>query len=141
MKPILLTVLLLLLCNSAMGQDEPKVEIFVGYSYSNIKPNFDQDRTSLNGWDSNIKLSLLSYLWVEADVSGHYGSIKRSNVKLHTLLFRPRFGRHGKRFNWFGHSLYGIAHISGDGGVLTPLLGVPSHTGFAFILGGGGFEV
>jgi hypothetical protein len=141
MKPIILTLLLLLLSNSAMGQDEPKVEIFGGYSYINIKPNFDQDRVSLNGWDSNIKLRLLSYLSMEADVSGHYGNINGSNLDLHTLLFGPRFGRHGKRFNWFTHSLYGIAHISGDGGVLTPLIGVPSDTGFAFIPGGGAFEI
>jgi len=124
-----------------MGQTEPKVEIFGGYSYINIKPDFDQDRVSLNGWDSNIAVKLRSYLTMEADFSGHYGNINGMNVKMHTFVFGPRFGRHGKRYNWYGHSLYGISHISGDGGVLTPLIGVPADTGFAFIPGGGGFEI
>jgi hypothetical protein len=142
MKLFLLVLFFILLLDSGMAQtSEPKIEVFGGYSYINVRPNFDQDRVSLNGWDSNIKLILRSYLSMEADLSGHYGSINGSNVNMHTLLIGPRFGRHGKRFNWFGHSLYGIAHISGDGDVLTPLIGRPSDTGFAFIPGGGAFEI
>jgi hypothetical protein len=140
-KPIILIFLFLMSGNSAMGQDDPKVEIFGGYSYINIKPNFDQDRVSLNGWNSNIAVKLASYLTMEADLSGHYGNINGMNVNMHTFVLGPRFGRHGKRVNWYAHSLYGISRISGDGNVLAPLIGVPSDTGFAFIPGGGGLEI
>lgn len=141
MKPIILISLFLSLTTVVMGQDDPKVEIFGGYSYLNFKPNFNQDRESLNGWNSNIAVKLVSFLTVEADLSGHYGNINGMNVNMHTFVLGPRFGRHGKRVNWYVHNLYGISRISGEGSVLTPLIGVPSATGFAFIPGGGGVEI
>jgi hypothetical protein len=141
MRPIVLLSLTILLAGSAMGQDDPKVEIFGGYSYVNIKPNFDRERTNLNGWGSNIALNLAYGMKLEADLSGHYGSINGMQVNMHTFLFGFRFGRHGKRVNFFGHSLYGIAQISGEGDVLTPMIGVPSATGFAFVPFGAGIEI
>jgi hypothetical protein len=141
MKTILLLLLTIVLASPAVAQDDSKVEIFGGYSYINIQPNFDSGRTSLNGWESNIAFDFISGFDMEAQVSGHYGSINGLNVNLHTFLFGLRFGRQGKKIKFFGHSLYGISRISGESEVLTPMIGVPSATGFAFVPFGAGIDI
>jgi hypothetical protein len=141
MKPIFLILLTLVLASPVIAQDDPKVEVFGGYSYINIKPNFDSQRTSLNGWESNIAFDFLSGLDLEAELSGHYGSINGMNVNMHTFLFGLRFDRQGKKLKFFGHSLYGISRISGEREVLTPMIGVPATTGFAFVPFGAGIDI
>lgn len=141
MKPILFIVITLLLCGSAMGQDSAFVEIFGGYSYLNLKPNYDGARVGLSGWHSNISINLIGFIELEADLSGHYGKINGRNVNLHTFMVGPRFEIDGEKVNIFIHNLYGTSRLSGEGDVLTPLIKVPSDSSFAFVPIGGGFEI
>jgi|SRR5262245_46456473 len=142
MRIFLLIMMFLCLSSAAMAQqNETKIDLFTGYSFINVEPNFNTDRVNLNGWESGLRLKIIPVVELEADFSGHYGSINGANVNMYTVVVGPRFGRDGKRINWFVHSLYGLSRISGEGNVLTPALGVPSDTSFAFVPGGGGIEI
>ena len=141
MRPLLLTLLILLLGSSAMGQDAAFAEVFGGYTNLGLYPVNNGERVSVNGWHSNVSLNLIGFIELEADLSGHYGSINGRGVNLHTFMFGPRFGYHGEKVNWFIHNLYGSSRLSGEGNVLTPLIQVPSDSGFAFVPLGGGFEI
>jgi hypothetical protein len=133
---------LFLIGSTGNAQEQPKVDLFVGYSSLKFKPTFDTNRTSLNGWNSNIAAEVLfKIMSVEADFSGHYGKLNGRGVQLHTAMFGPRFAYHGKRWGFFAHNLYGVATISGQSNVLTPLIGVKDASGFAFVPGIGGIEV
>ncbi|MCI0663484.1 MAG: hypothetical protein L0220_20675 [Acidobacteria bacterium] len=141
MKPILLILLTMVLSSSAMGQDSAFIEIFGGYSYMHSHPSENRGKVGLNGWHSNLSVNLIGFIELEADLSGHYGSINGGNVNLHTFMIGPRFGYHGERVNWYIHNLYGYSYLSGEGSVLTPLIRVPADSSFAFVPLGGGFEI
>jgi hypothetical protein len=138
---LFLIAYLLLAGNISQAQDQPKVDLFVGYATSSFRPNFETDRKLLYGWNGNVAASLIGGLMITADVSGQYGSLNGHNMRLHTVMFGPRFAFHGKRWSFYSQSLYGVATISGGNSVLTPLIGVPSDSGFASVPGGGGVEI
>ncbi|HET6934046.1 MAG TPA: outer membrane beta-barrel protein [Candidatus Angelobacter sp.] len=126
------------------GSDEqPPLDVFAGYSHSS---NFD---TGLNGWILSANYNLgSSWLGIEGDFSGHYGShglgglpivIAGLPSSVHTNLYNYDFGPRvtwrspSQPFNAFGHLLFGGSHAS------VSASGVPSvsDTSFSWVLGGG----
>ena|GEM_PF-3527819 len=143
MKLFLLSLLLTLFFgSSAMAQDASFVEVFGGYSHQSLDPTSrGGERASLNGWHTNVSMNLVGFLEVEADLSGAYGNLNGRKVNLHTFMAGPRFDLEGEKLSFFFHILYGISKISGEGAVLTPLIGLPSDSGLAIVPLGGGFEI
>lgn len=127
------------------GSDEqPPLDVFAGYSHTS---NFD---TGLNGWILSANYTLgSSWLGVEGEISGHYGSLGLGALPIvlpgapssvHTNLYNYNFGPRvtwrapSEPFNVFGHLLFGGSHTS------VSASGVPSTSdgAFSWVLGGGG---
>lgn len=123
------------------GQEEPRVEAFVGYSYVRVRPadpglgNF-----SLNGGDLEGALRLSKWLSAVADL-GVYATGRQASdtigIDIHgtavSYLFGPRLSyRHWSRVTPFGQVLFGGAH-SGAGLFATS----GSQNAFAVSAGGG----
>lgn len=125
------------------GQDEqPPFDVFAGYSHSS---NFD---TGLNGWIVAANYNLGgSWLGVEGEFSGHYGSqnlsalpiiLPGSPAKVDSSLYNYDFG---PRVTWrspeepfqaFGHLLFGASHAN------ISAVGVSdSDSAFSWVLGAG----
>ncbi len=121
MKRLSLLVLPLLfwLPQSSYGQEEPRAEIFGGYSFFRAD-TFDYVKTNLNGWNASAAGNLNSWLGVEGDFSGHYGSpgfgpfqIPYVNVNLFTIMGGPKVAyRSHSAVTPFGHFLIGTTHAS-----------------------------
>src|SRR5512133_4326759 len=117
----------ILLSTLAVAQDNPKAEVFGGYSYLRSSGN------SFNGWEGQGTAFLTPNFGVTADVSGSYRSTSLSafgtsltgsaNQHLYNFLFGPtvaaRFGKHSV----FGHALFGAARSSLSAGVSIPIIG------------------
>ncbi|HEX5434865.1 MAG TPA: outer membrane beta-barrel protein [Candidatus Angelobacter sp.] len=125
------------------GSDEqPPIDAFVGYSHSS---NFD---TGLNGWIVAGNYSLNnSWLGVEGEISGHYGSQNLSGLpilipgapaSLENSLYNFNFGPRvtwrapDQPYNVFGHLLFGGSHAK------ISAAGISQSDGaFSWVLGGG----
>lgn len=125
------------------SDDQPPFDVFAGFSHSS---NFG---TGLNGWILAGNYSLNnSWLGVEGEISGHYGSEDLSALpilipgapssvdnSLHNFDFGPRITWRApdQPFNAFGHVLFGASHANiSASGIST------SDTAFSWVLGGGG---
>lgn len=126
------------------GSDEqPPFDVYAGYSYAS---NFG---TALNGWivTANYQLGG-SWLGIEGDISGHYGSQNISALpillpgapssvdsNLYNYNFGPRvtWRAPDQPFNVFGHLLFGGSHTN------VSTAGISQSDGaFSWVLGGGG---
>ncbi len=122
-----------LFCLSAImaAQETPKFDLFGGYSFGRLKPPNNIGPVNLNGWDSSLTWNLNSWLGIEAEGSGHYGSSgRRSQIivfctstgcmqpiptpplttdhRFHTYAFGPRLTwRNGHAVTPFAHVLFG----------------------------------
>ena len=106
---ILLVLLLLTSCAAvpAMAQDEPRVQVFGGYSYTRFdSPSFGFANTSgLNGYNFSPAYNLIRGFGIKAELSGQYGS----KLNLRDIAGGPQFlyPRGNKLF--FAHLLFGSA--------------------------------
>jgi hypothetical protein len=141
MNRIFVSLLFLIpLSTYANAQEVPVAELFGGYSYSSVRPDFLAERGNSQGFHADITLNTKLLGIVLADVSKTYGASAGTNLSMTTFLAGPRFGRHGKKIAWFVHSLYGFSSISADGNIFGPEIG-RSDSSFAFVPGGGGIDV
>lgn len=135
-KPILLVLLSAL---SALAAQEPRLEIFTGYSYFNASA---LERHSYSGGQFNIKFNIHPMVAFVVDGGGQYRgdpSIKRGDffflnfhdryLHAYQLLVGPEFTRRGTGSDLFFHPLAGMVH------------GVTDRNGhnFAALGVGGGF--
>ena len=125
-KPLRILAVLLLLaaCASApaQAQDEPRVEVFGGYSYTRFdSPSFGfSNTTGLNGYNFSPAYNLIRGFGVKAELSGQYGS----KLNLRDIMGGPQFlyPRGNKLF--FAHVLVGRARSfvrvgAGEGDTVT----------------------
>lgn len=145
-KLILIASLLLALPLVALAQDQPKVEIFGGYSYLN--PNDDDD---LHGWNASVTGNLNKWFGLKADFSGYYESydgIAGSKIKVRNYFFMSggQFAyRKSDRIQPFAHVMAGTVLLRlKQKNIPCPatVLGCvnsfsASDTGFAMMFGGG----
>jgi len=118
----------------------PSGNIFVGYSFSQTRPNTP---VSLNGWEGSLEGKFLPFLGVVADYSAGYGTNNvfapiacptfgcqpsSQSIRRYTYLVGPRVSVPIGRFTPFAHALFGAAHINDRGS---------TDTSFATAIGGG----
>lgn len=125
------------------GSDEIQpLDFFAGYSHSS---NFD---TGLNGWIVAANYNVNdSWLGVEGEISGHYGSQNLSALpillpgapasvdnSLHNFDFGPRvtWRSPDQPIFAFGHVLFGASHAKVSAAGVSQ-----SDTAFSWVLGGG----
>ena len=126
---------------AAHAQDNPKVDIFAGYSYFRENPSTSGVSSfSLNGGSVSAAYNVNSWLSGVADLGGyHNGNILGTNVSgtLSTYLFGPRVSyRHLGRLTPFGEVLFGVAHANGSLSGSTTTL-TTSDNAFAMTFGAG----
>lgn len=146
MRKTVVLVAVLLLPLVVIGQDEPKAEIFGGYSYVRNSSN------SFHGWEGQATAYVGRYFGVTGDVSGHYrtavafapvtGVSASADQRLYYFLFGPTVTARFDKHSVFAHALFGGAHSSLGAGINLPIIGgvstdVSSATAFAMALGGG----
>jgi hypothetical protein len=108
---------------AAFGQDVPKIEVPVGFSFVNVHPDFSQI-TSFNlfGGGGAFNVNFGRYWGVKADFMG-YTQSSSLTTKLHelgytgnvngnvfTYMFGPQIKKHTGVFQPFGEVLVGAAH-------------------------------
>jgi len=113
--------LTLLYCTSAVAQDEPRIEVFAGYSYLNIDTNGLADRQSANGWEASVSGNLNRRIALEGSVAGYYKTypfdfttfgLGTVDVHVHDYSYLA-----GPRLNLrpiFIHALVGGDHLRGS---------------------------
>jgi len=162
MSKIVVLVLLLGWAGSVAGQEEGRVEVFGGYSFTN--ENFTGAlRSNAHGWNASVAYSLKGRLGVVADFGGLYGAstslsmpplcplgqpclptiVVRTEGKTHTFLFGPRVSFAAGKGSVFVHALLGGVQLNSTTtfeGLPAPLPGAPawpyplqfSSAGFGF---------
>jgi opacity protein-like surface antigen len=135
---VCLSALLSLGGAAAHAQDNPKVDVFAGYSYVRDNPGpTSGDSFSLNGGSVSVDYHVTSWLSGVADFGGyHNGDIRGTGTTgtLTTYLFGPRVSLPGyRRFKPFAQTLFGFGR--GTSGVSGTLNG--NQNAFAMTVGGG----
>jgi hypothetical protein len=126
-----------LFATCARAQDNPKFEVFAGYSYLRDHPSSPAVGTfGLNGGNGEIAYKAFPWLSAVADFGGYTNFNlfnSGSNSTEYTYLFGPRVTLHHiGRVNPFAEALFGTAH--GNANLFQT---VNSHNAFATALGGG----
>jgi opacity protein-like surface antigen len=139
---VCLAALLSLSGAAAYAQDNPKVDVFAGYSYVRDNPGPNNGASfSLNGGSVSVDYHLTSWLSGVADFGGyHNGDIRGTGTTgtLTTYLFGPRVSLPGyRRFKPFAQTLFGFGRGTDGvaGGVSGTLTG--NQNAFAMAVGGG----
>jgi len=140
-KCIAVAALFLLVCLTALAQERPKTEVFVGYSYARLNPSVSgQPSFSVNGGNASVAHDVMGSISLVGDFSGyHVGKIGNAgaDVDLYTFLFGPRYSyRDNGRIIPFAQVLVG--------GITSTFGAVPLNSfvgnragGFAMTVGGG----
>ncbi len=125
----------------------PKGNLFVGYSYSSFDNN-NGGRSNLNGWNGSLEGSVLPFIGIVVDVSGHYGTQPATTIactaviggtcptsldsRVYNYLVGPRVSVSVHGIRPFAHVLFGGAHTNESTRGLTL-----TDTSFANAIGGG----
>ncbi len=132
---LLVGVLMLGFCVSAMAQETPKAEIFGGYSYTRDVT----DDQNFQGGTGSIAFNANNWLGLVGDFAGYKATGLPSGVSanLFTYTFGPRLSyRKNEKATPFAHVLFGGARASAS----VTGLGSASRNAFAMAFGGG-FDV
>jgi opacity protein-like surface antigen len=145
-KLILLASLLLALPLVALAQDQPKVEIFGGYSWFNP----EGDDNDLHGWNASVTGNLNKWFGIKSDFSGYYDratlpSGVRISANTHFFMVGGQFAyRKSDRVQPFAHLMVGTsrAHLTVTRTCAPTVAGCVARVsgtdvGFAFMAGGG----
>ena len=140
MRRILAIAIAVLFSGMLAHAQIPSGNIFVGYSFSQTRPN---TAVGLNGWEGSLEGKFLPFIGIVADYSAGYGTnnvfapiacptfgcrATTSSVRRYTYLLGPRVSVPIGRFTPFAHALFGAAHINDQGN---------TDTSFATAIGGG----
>ncbi len=161
MKPNLLVWILLICCCGSMvlvGQDTPKADLFLGYSFLRANSARNIPAFTMNGGAGTLGLNINNHVGLEFEFGGyHNGNIHgiESDTTYFTYLFGPRFsiGR-SKKVDPYFHTLFGGVHVTSSiaqenipptpappiaGSVTPPASGrfAASQDNFAMAIGGG----
>lgn len=131
---LLLGAILLFSVAASAQEENPKAEVFAGYSYDRLNatglPGFDA-----NGGSASVSLNPSSRFGVVADFGGYHvdkiGSVYVDG-NIYSYLFGPKFAYRRKSFTAFAQALFGGAHTTRSA-FLNPL----ADNGFAMTVGGG----
>jgi len=157
----------LLVSASALAQDNPKVQVFGGYSLlhadsggisgSDVDAGFGapsgtfSTKNNFSGWNGELQYNVSPWLGAVADVSGHYGTPVSAiagtglpaapMAQSYFFLFGPVVQHSTGSLRPFVHALFGVNRLSSDAGAATNFYGFApvtvTDTAFAMALGGG----
>lgn len=120
---------MLLFAAVASAQDNPKAEVFGGYSYLRVNPGSGVPGQNFNGGSGSVSFNPNSWLGIVADVGVYHASIEGTGFNVVSYTFGPKLAyRKNEKVTPFAQVLLGGAHISASG---------ESENGFAMALGGG----
>jgi hypothetical protein len=104
-----------------VAQDNPKLEVFGGYSLEHIKPcdgdlgcgNSVTPRPSetYNGWNASLTTYFYRSLGATADFTGHYGpglGGSANPASRYSYMFGPAVAIHLQKSTPFAHALFGL---------------------------------
>jgi len=123
---------------AAFAQDNPKVDVFAGYSYVRANPGPTSGNDfSLNGGSVSVDYHVTGWLGAVADFGGYHNGDVRGTGTTGTMtsyLFGPRVSlRSYRRITPFAQTLFGFARGTSDvSGTLTG-----NQNAFAMTVGGG----
>jgi hypothetical protein len=153
-KVFLLILLLFVPLGAAKAQNDPKFDVFGGYSFIStdlletpgVVPGM---RDGFHGWNAAFTWYASHNVGFTADFSGSYGSqmvpayydgvTGETKVHLHSFAFGPKLVHHADKFEMFAHGLFGFQRASLE---VPPALvdgagSNPTNTDFGMVLGGG----
>lgn len=163
-RKAVLAVFLFCTAGIMAAQETPKFDLFGGYSFGRLKTPNGIGPANLNGWDSSLTWNLNSWLGIDAEGSGHYGSsLIRSQIiplfctpagctsgspispisidqKFHTYALGPRLTwRTGNAVTPFAHVLFGGLHATSleDAGIFK----FTEHADSFLVKTGGGLDL
>jgi hypothetical protein len=122
---------------SGAAQDNPRAEVYGGYSYLNFDINDLSDRQSVNGWEASVSGNFNKWLAIEGGVSGYYKGYTAFDPFVGSVHadFTDYFFGAGPRINFrpaFIHGLFGANRLTGSVFNLSA-----SDTSIAGVAGGG----
>jgi len=144
----LLWGILLIFSAAASAQEEnPKVEVYGGYSLIHNSSNFLSGGINFNGGGGSVSYNPNGWLGLVADFGGNHWSNPFVDANVITYLFGPKIALRNDKFTPFAQVLFGGARISGTAfGVCLAVVGVRpqaacrasgSENAFAMTVGGG----
>jgi len=126
----LLAGVLLLFSMAASAQDEnPKAEVFGGYSliYNN-STNFLGSSIIFNGGEGSMSYNPTSWLGLVGDFAGEHWSKGSADANVFTYLFGPKLAYRTDKVTAFGEVGFGGAHLSGSRTCVSGVVGVHPET-------------
>jgi hypothetical protein len=116
----------------AFGQDVPRAEVFVGYSYINADTNGLTSRLNMNGADVSFVANFNQWAGAETNFSTYYKHLNLGGTGVSVRDFNIAFGPR-LHYKWaFVHALAGLDDFGGSA------LGLSSTNGaFGAAIGGG----
>ena len=138
MRKVLLVVLLLMFCGAyAVAQDNPKGELFVGYSYLHIGIPGGTDNSVPTGFNADGTYYFANALGLTADFQYHHKDFGGGDTgSVFSFHGGPRFKLRAGKLEPFAHALFGVTHVTLDS------TGFPSESDNAFSMKlGGGLDV
>jgi opacity protein-like surface antigen len=154
-KWIVVLAFSLLFTMAAFGQDYPKFEVPIGFSFVNVHPDIT-NLTSFNvfGGGGGFVYNVTPWIGVKADFAGYtQGSgLKnqltnlgyvggQANGNIFTYMFGPQIKKHSGKLQPFGEALFGAAHSNLYAQIYNAQTGLTSassnNNAFAMQFGGG----
>jgi opacity protein-like surface antigen len=132
-------LLLMLFSSPCLAQNnDPRVEVFSGFSYARIDGD-ESDTRNFYGWNGSLSVSADKIFGFTVDASGHYQDNVIVRSRLFSLLAGPRFTARNEHATTFAHILLGGIHHHERLETLTERF---TTRGNAFaVAAGGGFDV
>jgi len=139
---------------AAAGQEFPKAEVAVGYSFVNVHPDITPITSfNVNGGGGAFVYNFTPLIGIKADFFGYtqgsglrnqlekLGYAGQVNGNVFTYMFGPQFKKHSGKLQPFGEALFGAAHSNAYGTIYNAIHGITSassnNNAFAMEFGGG----
>jgi opacity protein-like surface antigen len=153
-KWIVVLAFSLLFTMAAFGQDYPKFEVPVGFSFVNVHPGIT-NLTSFNvfGGGGGFVYNVTPWIGIKADFEGYtqgsglkdqlkaQGFAGQANGNIFTYMFGPQIKKHSGKLQPFGEALFGAAHSNLYAQIYNVQTGLTSassnNNAFAMQFGGG----
>jgi hypothetical protein len=158
-KSALASVGLFLALSGVSSAQEPKIEVFGGYSLEHISAcgapgdtfltcsgfieTGNSNPANYNGWNVSATAFAFKFVGFSADFAGHYGttligSVSPAPTSRYSFMFGPVAAFRGRTFSPFVHALFGgVFNKFGPFSVGEDVTNIPSYTEFAWSIGGG----
>ena len=142
----LMCAVMLLSAGIASAQENPKVEVFGGYSFAHLSAN--GFGVNFNGGSASISYNPNAWLGLVGDFGGYHGGADFGNGNVYTYLFGPKVAFRRGSVTPFVQTLFGGAHATAEASCVGAVVkgarpqqidgcGATSQNSFAMTLGGG----